>query len=147
MHLSCCFFCHSATPVVTQFSNARPMENLVHKVPASLSNLFAIPLTVYSNAGEVDTKMYKVSDYNLISVNEISVNSVKTSTQLSVYSHLVDTDDAYFLTINHTIKSKEEFGEFVLYLSNEIGTTMQKFEITPEGINFLSNNHMHYREP
>ena len=137
-------FLHVATPVVTLFSNARPMENLVHKVPASLNNLFAIPLTVYSNAGEVDTNMYKVSDNNLISVNGISVNSVKTSTQLSVYSHLVDTDDAYFLTINHTIKSREEFGEFVLYLTNALGTTMQKFEITPEGIIFLFNNYPYF---
>ena len=140
--ISCLFnllavFFHAASPVVTLFSNDRPTENLVRKVPASLNNLFVIPLTVYSNAGDVDTKMYKVSDNNLISVKGISVNSVKTTTKLTIYSHLVDTDDAYALTINHTIKSKEEFGVFVLYLTNDIGTTTQMFEIMQGGTNIL----------
>ena len=126
---------------MTFFSNERHTEDLVHKVPASLNKRFAIHLKVYSNVGDIVTKVYKFSNNTLISVNGTSVNSVKTTGKLSMHSHLVDTDDAYELSINHTIKSQEEFGEFVLYLTNEIGTTTQKFEISPQGISFLFSNY------
>ena len=123
------------------------MEDLDQKVPASLNKRFSIHLTVYSNAGDVDTKIYKLSDNTLIKVNGTSVNNVKTTAKLSMYSHLVDTDEAYELTIYHNIKSQEEFGEFVLYLTNEIGTTTQKFEITPEGIFILLSHYTLLHDP
>ena len=122
---------------MTLFTNESLSENLDLKVPASLNTRFAIHLTVYSNAGDVDTKIYKLVNNTLTNLNITSVRNVKTTAKLPMHSNTVDTDDAYALTIYHTIKSQEEFGEFVVFLSNEIGTTNQKFEISAQGISFI----------
>ena len=123
--------------MVTKFSNVSHTENMIRKVQAFLNKRVSIHSTVYSNAGAVVTKIFKLLGNALIDVNGTSIKPVKTTAKLNVYSHVVDTDDAYELTIYHTIKTQEEFGIFVLYLTNDIGTTTLKFEITPEGKIFV----------
>ena len=110
-----------------------------YKVWTSLNKPFSVNVSFYSNIPYSEAVVYKMDEsIYLTRATDVFIQTKDEIVDLPVYGKLITTW-GYTCSLTYTMTQVEDFGEYLMKIPNEIGTTDFYFKIVPEGkLNYLT---------